>query len=211
MDIEQARFNMIEQQLRPAEVLDPVTLEAMALVRRERFVAPAQQALAFADLALPLPGGRKMLTPTMAGRLLQAAAPKRGESVLLIGTGSGYLAALLAVHAASVRVLEADPVLVALARENLAHAGVANVTLEEADGLQGDAGHAPYDLILSSAALSEVPPAWLTQLKPGGRVLACVGEAPVLKVCLCAKDGSRRVLFETADRSVCTPPAQFVF
>lgn len=211
MDIEQARFNMIEQQLRPAEVLDPATLEAMALVRRERFVAPAQQALAFADLALPLPGGAKMLTPTMAGRLLQGAAPKRGESVLLIGAGSGYLAALLAVHAARVQVLEADPVLAALARENLTHAGVANVMLKETDGLQGDADHAPYDLILGCAVLRDVPQAWLAQLKPGGRVLACVGDAPVLEACLFAKDGSRRVLFEFADSSVCAPHAQFVF
>jgi protein-L-isoaspartate(D-aspartate) O-methyltransferase len=211
MDIEQARFYMIEQQLRPAEVLDPAALEAVSLVRRERFVAPAQQALAFADVALPLPGGRKMLTPIVAGRLLQAAAPKRGENVLLIGTGSGYLAALLAVHATSVRVVEADPVLVSLARANLAHAGVANVTVEEADGLQGDAAHGPYDLIVASGAVREVPAAWLTQLKPGGRLLACVGSAPVLSVRLYTPAGGSRALFETSVDALRTPAAAFAF
>lgn len=211
MDIEQARFNMIEQQLRPAEVLDPATLEAMALVRRERFVAPAQQALAFADVALPLPGGRKMLTPTSAGRLLQAAAPRRGESVLLIGSGSGYLAALLAVHAASVRVVEGNPVLAALTRENLAHAGVANVSVTEADVLQGEAAHAPYDLIVATAAVREVPPAWLAQLKPAGRLLACVGEAPVLRVSLLSQDGRGRLLFELADDGARAVRSQFEF
>lgn len=182
MDYEQARFNMIEQQIRPADVLDPATLEALALVRRERFVAAAHRSLAFADLALPLPGGRHMLEPRVAARLLQAAAPRRGESVLVIGCGSGYLSALLAVHAESVRSLEINPELVLFGRENLCNAGVVNVTVEQADGLAGSAAHAPFDLIVAAGAVREIPLAWLDQLKPGGRLLAIVGQAPVMKV-----------------------------
>lgn len=216
MDFELARFNMIEQQIRPADVNDPVTLEALALVRRERFVPAAQQALAFADLALPLPGGEHMLQPTIAARVLQAAAPRRGEAVLEIGSGSGYLSALLAVHAETVLSLEIDPQIAALAREHLALAGVANVEVREADGMAGDAGHAPYDLIVATAGVTEVPAAWLAQLKFGGRLFAFIGSAPVMTGYLITRIGdaeySRRSVFDTrADALRAAPAAAFSF
>jgi len=180
MDIELARFNMIAQTIRPAVALDPQTIETLLLVRRERFVPAALQDLAFADTALPLPGGETMLKPEVIGRILQAIAPQRGESILLIGAGSGYLAALIAVHADSVHCIELNPEIAALATANLDRASVGNVTVEEGDGLGGCAECAPYDLIVVTGSVEAIPAAWLDQLKPAGRLFAFVGKAPVM-------------------------------
>lgn len=181
MDIERARFNMIEQTIHPAVPIDPQTAETLRLVKRERFVPEALRSLAFADVALPLGGGEHMLKPEVIGRLLLAVSPQRGESVLLIGAGSGYLAALLAVHADSVHCMEIDPGLAATAEARLLRAGVSNVTVEEGNGLAGCAECAPYDLIVASGSVQSIPAAWLDQLKPGGRLFAFVGQAPVMR------------------------------
>ncbi len=181
MDIELARFNMVEQTIHPAVAINPQTADTLTLVKRERFVPEALRNLAFADVALPLGHGEHMLTPEVIGRLLLAVAPQRGEAVLLVGAGSGYLAALLAVHADSVHCLEIEPEIATLAEANLRRAGVSNVTVEEGNGLAGCAECAPYDLIVASGAVETIPAAWLDQLKPGGRLFAFVGKAPVMR------------------------------
>jgi protein-L-isoaspartate(D-aspartate) O-methyltransferase len=182
MDIEQARFNMIEQQIRPAGVLDPGVLEALLLVRREAFVPKPLQSLAFADLEIPLAHGQSMLTPTVEARILQALKLRRSDRVLEIGTGSGHMAALLASCAAKVITLECDADLAEQARGRLERAGVGNVRVETADGAEGWPGQAPFDVIVASGAVKEIPIAWREQVGPGGRILAFVGSPPVMKV-----------------------------
>jgi protein-L-isoaspartate(D-aspartate) O-methyltransferase len=181
MDIEQARFNMIEQQIRTCDVLDIGVLEALAQVRRECFVPAPMQALAFADLAVPLACGQSMLEPKVAAKALQAMQIKRGENVLEIGTGSGYMAAMMAQCGAHVCSLEIQPELAAQARINLDRAAIDNVLVEEVDGAEAWAELAPYDLIVGSGAVVSIPDAWRSQLKIGGRVFAFVGRAPVMR------------------------------
>src|SRR6185312_5465348 len=151
MNIEQARFNMIEQQIRPWDVLDVEVLDLLHVVKRENFVPEAHKALAFADIEIPLPGGECMLAPKIEARLLQDVAVKKHESVLEIGTGTGYMAALLAHKARQVTSVEISPELKALAEKNLAANGVTNVTVEQGNGAQGwvtpGQANAPYDVI----------------------------------------------------------------
>ncbi|GAB2896985.1 protein-L-isoaspartate O-methyltransferase [Uliginosibacterium flavum] len=184
MDIEQARFNMIEQQIRTCDVLDPGALEALAQVKRERFVPAHLQALAFAEIEVPIGKGQTMLEPKTAAKALQALQLKRGEHVLEIGTGSGYMAALMAARGAHVCSLEIEPELAAQARRNLDRAGVDNVLVEDADGAAGWAEHAPYDVIIASGAVDSIPANWREQLKVGGRLFAFVGRAPVMRAIL---------------------------
>ncbi|MDZ4255614.1 MAG: protein-L-isoaspartate O-methyltransferase [Sulfuritalea sp.] len=201
MNFEQARFNMVEQQLRPARVLDPEVLDVLFVVKREEFVPPAHRRLAFADTEIPLGGeGARMFSPIVEARALQALAMKKHENVLEVGTGSGYMAALLGVHADRVWSLEIDPQLAATARENLRRAGVTNVTVEVGNGLAGLAAHAPYDVIMVSGAVAKVPEVLLDQLKPGGRLFAIEGAAPAMQAALYTRvgDAFRRVaVFET--------------
>lgn len=188
MNFEQARFNMIEQQIRPWNVLDAEVLELLAQVRREDFVPAAHKALAFADLELPLRGsgehGQCMLAPKVEARMLQDLAVRKHEKVLEIGTGSGYMAALLAQRAQRVISLEIVPELAALARANLAKAGIANVDVREADGAKGVPVEGPFDVIVLSGSVAEVPHKLLEQLKTGGRLMAIVGDAPVMRATL---------------------------
>ncbi|HEY1391866.1 MAG TPA: protein-L-isoaspartate O-methyltransferase, partial [Methylibium sp.] len=176
MNIEQARFNMIEQQIRPWDVLDTSVLSLLAIVKREDFVPAAQRALAFMDLEVPLADGQVMLSPKVEARMLQELAPARHELVLEVGTGSGYMAALLAHKAQRVVSLEIRPKLAAFARQNLQRAAVLNVEVREADGAKGYAAEAPFDAIVLSGSVAEVPQALLNQLKIGGRLIAIVGE-----------------------------------
>ena len=201
MNIEQARFNMIEQQIRPWDVLDTGVLELLAIVKREDFVPPEHRALAFVDTEVPLPGGQCMLAPKVEARLLQELAVHKHERVLEIGTGSGYAAALLAHKAQHVTTLEIDPKLAAFATANLKRAGAANVSVVTADGAQPLGVDGPFDVILLSGSVAEVPETLLQQLKPGGRLAAIVGEEPVMRAVLIrrAADRSvtRNVLFDT--------------
>ena len=201
MNIEQARFNMIEQQIRPWEVLDPGVLSLLAIVKREDFVPPAYRALAFVDTEVPLPGGQSMLEPKVEARLLQELAVHKHERVLEVGAGSCYMAALLAHKARHVTTLEIVPELVQFASANLKRAGVMNVTVREADGARGLAGDAPFDVIVLSGSVAEVPGALLAQLKVGGRLTAIVGQLPVMRAVLVTRDseqGLRTVeLFDT--------------
>lgn len=189
MDAEQARFNMIEQQIRPWEVLDPEVLELLSAVKREDFVPPACRALAFADVELPLGHGATMLEPKVEARLLQEAGIGNTDKVLEIGTGSGYMAALLAARAECVHSVEIEPALVAMARENLARAGVANVDVIQGDASRGWPAKAPYDVIMVSASLPVLPAELLQQLQIGGRLVAIVGEQPVMSAQLVTRTG----------------------
>ena len=180
MDIEQARFNMIEQQIRTWEVLDPEVLDLLAAVKREDFVPEGLKALAFADLELPIGHGQTMLQPKVEARILQEAAVKNTDVVLEVGSGSGYMAALLASKAEYVHSVEIDPVLAETARRNLRRTGVANVSVETGDASEGWSGPAPYDVIVISGSLPELPDAFLQQLKLGGRLVAFIGEPPVM-------------------------------
>jgi protein-L-isoaspartate(D-aspartate) O-methyltransferase len=184
MNIEQARFNMIEQQIRPWDVLDPAVLALLAQVHREDFVPPALRSMAFVDSELPLPEGQTMLAPRVVARLLQELQLKRHERVLEVGAGSGYMAALLAHQAQQVITLDIQPVLARLAETNLKLAGVGNVDVRCADGSAGLPGEGPFDAIVLSGSVAAVPPALLQQLAPAGRLVAIVGNDPVMRAML---------------------------
>jgi protein-L-isoaspartate(D-aspartate) O-methyltransferase len=181
MNIEQARFNMIEQQIRPWDVLDLNVLDLLARVRREDFVPPAYKALAFVDAEVPLGHGQVMLAPKVEARLLQEAQVQRHERVLEIGAGSGFMAALLAHRAQSVIALERIGELASLATANLRRGGVLNASVREMDGKAGLPGDGPFDVIMLSGSVAEVPQLLLDQLKIGGRLLTIVGQEPVMR------------------------------
>jgi protein-L-isoaspartate(D-aspartate) O-methyltransferase len=195
MNIEQARFNMIEQQIRPWEVLDQQVLDLLFVVKREDFTPPPYRNLAFADMEIPIGSGQVMLAPRVEARLLQT------DKVLEIGTGSGYMAALLAARADHVISIESRPELADFARQNLERAGVTNVTVEVGNGASGWAQRGPYDVIVVSGSLPTLPDALLKQLRLGGRLAAIVGTAPVMEAQLvtCSSEGVFNTvnLFET--------------
>lgn len=197
MDIEQARFNMIEQQIRPWNVLDPAVLALLGAVRREDFVPSAYRSLAFVDCEVPLPEGQNMLTPKLEARLLQELTLQRHERVLEIGAGSGFMAALLAHRSRSVLSLEIRPGLAALATANLQRAGIANCRVRTADGSRGVADEAPFDAILLSGSVSAVPQVLLEQLAPGGRLLAIVGDEPMMRAVRVQRTGQAQ--FQSID------------
>jgi protein-L-isoaspartate(D-aspartate) O-methyltransferase len=217
MNIEQARFNMIEQQIRPWDVLDPEVLELLHVVKRENFVPVAHKALAFVDAEIPLPGGAAMLNPKVEARLLQDVNLKKHESVLEIGTGSGYMAALLAYKGRHVTTVEVSPELKALAEKNLADNGVTNVTVELGNGAQGWTNGAPFDVIVVSGSLPVLPESLLQQLKVGGRLAVIIGQSPAMKAQLITRTGEAgydtRTLFETDVKALssATTPSTFTF
>jgi protein-L-isoaspartate(D-aspartate) O-methyltransferase len=191
MDMNQARFNMIEQQIRPWEVLDPNVLSLLSTVRREDFVPLAHKALAFVDMEIPLGAApsQVMLAPRVQARLLQDLAVHHTDKVLEIGTGSGFMAALLGHQAHSVLSLELDAGLAAQARAHLQKAGVTNVTVRQADGSQGAPADGPFDVILLNGSLAEVPAVLLQQLSIGGRLAAIVGDEPMMRTTLITRSG----------------------
>jgi protein-L-isoaspartate(D-aspartate) O-methyltransferase len=199
MNYEQARFNMIEQQIRPWEVLDSQVLSLLAVVRREDFVPPTLKSLAFVDMEIPLSNqpGQCMLAPKVEARILQDLAVQKHEKVLEIGTGSGYMAALLAHRAQQVITLEIDADLAQRARDNLKKAGVYNVEVRTGDGAarlshavsSNDPLSGPFDVIALSGSVAEVPPALLAMLKIGGRLSAIVGLAPMMRATLVTRVG----------------------
>lgn len=217
MNIEQARFNMIEQQIRPWEVLDPQVLDLLFVVKREDFVPAAYRNLAFADMEIPIGSDQVMLAPRVEAKLLQELGIKKTDKVLEIGTGSGYMAALLAARAEHVVTVESRPALAESARQNLERAGVANVTVEVADGAQGWSQSGPYDAIVVSGSLPTLPAALLKQLRVGGRLAVTVGLAPVMQAQLitCTADGIYNTvnLFETVIPAIdgTTPESGFSF
>ena len=211
MNYEQARFNMIEQQIRPWEVLDNQVLSLLALVRREDFVPLAHRALAFVDMEIPLDAGpasqrepgQCMLAPKVEARILQDLAVQKHEKVLEIGTGSGYMAALLAHRGQQVVTLEINAELAAFARKNLQRAGVYNAEVlhrdgagklgpvEGSKGAEDDALNGPFDVIVLSGSVAEVPASLLSLLKIGGRLSAIVGFEPVMRATLVTRVGDK--------------------
>jgi protein-L-isoaspartate(D-aspartate) O-methyltransferase len=205
MNIEQARFNMIEQQIRPWDVLDTDILDLLHVVRREAFVPEAHRNLTFMDTEIPLPGGECMLPPRFEARILQEAKVQKHENVLEIGAGSGYMAALLAHRARHVTTVEISPELKAMAERNLKNYGVDNVDVVLGNGANGWEGSgqngAPYDVIVISGSLPFLPENFLQQVKVGGRILAVIGEPPVMEARLIERTSENgyhtRNLFET--------------
>jgi len=215
MDIEQTRFNMIEQQIRPWGVSDPALLTLLTVVKREQFVPEYVRALAFADTELPLPDGQNMLPPKTEARLVQALALAPHEHVLQIGTGSGHVAALLAHCAAQVISVEISPVLLRFAHANLARSGIHNVELVQGNAAQGWPGQ--YDAICLCASLPVIPRTLLDQLKIGGRLVVFIGEAPVMQAhCITRRTQHNYTtlsLFETlvTPLMLATQPSHFIF
>ena len=189
MNLELARFNMIEQQIRPWDVLDVNVLHLLAVVKREDFVPLAHKALAFVDMEIPLTTpaddalrlGQCMLAPRVEARMLQDLAVQKHEKVLEIGAGSGYMAALLAHRAQRVITLEIDAGLAAQARVNLQKAGIHNAEVRHADGAKGAPVEGPFDVIVLSGSVTEVPHALLAALKTGGRLAAIGGDEPMMR------------------------------
>ncbi len=217
MDLEQARFNMIEQQIRPWDVLDETVLGLLARVKREDYVPETYRAMAFMDIEIPLGHGETMLSPKVEARLVQELKLKPSDKVLEVGTGSGYMTALLASLAKHVHSVEIVPEFKAAAELKLAAHGFTNITLEVGDAARGWAVHAPYDAIVLTGSEPVLADEFLAQLKPGGRLIAFVGTAPAM--------AARRIqliepgvqvsqdLFETSVRALAHAPqaAQFVF
>jgi len=217
MNFEQARSNMVEQQIRTWEVLDQAVLDLLYAVPREDFVPPPYRTLAFADMEIPIGEGEKMMAPKLEARIVQALAPHKNERVLEVGTGSGYLTALLAHRAAHVHSVEIRPALAAFGRANLERHGADNVTLETGDAARGWPTRAPYDVIVLTGSTPVLPKALLEQLSPGGRLFAVVGEGPVMvaRLVTCSAPGALRSveLFDTllAPLANAEQPPRFIF
>ena len=187
------RFNMIEQQIRPWDVHDPAILELLAEIHREDYVPPAHRALAFFDMELPLGDGSVpgeiMLAPKIEARTLNDLQVQKHETVLEIGTGSGFMAALLAHRAASVLTLEINPRLAASATETLRRNGVSNVEVREADGSKPLRSGPSFDVIVLSGSVAKIPQGLLGSLKVGGRLAAIVGDEPMMRMHIVTRTG----------------------
>jgi protein-L-isoaspartate(D-aspartate) O-methyltransferase len=201
MNLEQARANMVEQQIRPWEVLDQDVLDLLYVVPREAFVPEKHRSLAFSDLEVPIGEDEKMWAPKIEARVLQELNVKKTDRVLEVGTGSGYLTALLSHRASQVFSVEIKPKLAAFGRANLERHGTENVTLEVGDAARGWPSRAPYDVIVLTGSTPILPGAFVEQLAPGGRLFAVVGEPPVMtaRIVTAAAPGAWRGtdLFET--------------
>jgi protein-L-isoaspartate(D-aspartate) O-methyltransferase len=215
-DFERARFNMVEQQIRTWEVLDQDVLDLLFVIRREDYVPTTCRELAFADLEIPLGDGERMWTPKMEARVVQELGLRPAESVLEIGTGSGYLTALLAARSADVTSVEILPRLAAEAQAKLKRGGVQNARVETGDAARGY-GAAQYDAIVLTGSTPVLPDAWLRQLKPGGRLFAVVGDAPVMTARLVRWTAPGAIVTEDLFETVIGPlrnaaqPQRFVF
>ena len=217
MNVEQARTNMVEQQIRTWEVLDQAVLDLLYVVPREQFVPEQHRALAFSDLEIPIGEGERMWQPKLEARVLQELSLKKTDRVLEVGTGSGYLTALMAQRAAEVCSVEIRPALAAFGQANLERYGTDNVLLELGDAARGWERHAPYDAIVLTGSTPVLPSAFLGQLNPGGRLFAVLGEAPAMRARLvtCTAPGATRSvdLFETVIRPLANAeqPRRFRF
>ncbi len=181
LDMEQARFNMIEQQIRPCEVLDGRILELLKHVRRENFVPEKMRAMAFMDMEIPLGHGAYMWQPKLEARCLQELHLNRNDKVLEVGTGSGYLAALLSMLAGHVTTVEIVPELSGTAKQHLHAHHRDNITLEIGDAALGWGGGASYDVIVLTGSTPVLPATFQNSLNVGGRLFAIVGDAPVME------------------------------
>jgi protein-L-isoaspartate(D-aspartate) O-methyltransferase len=207
MNIEQVRFNMVEQQIRTWDVLDTDVLDLLHTLKRENFVPPAQREFALMDVELPLSSiasgasAALMWSPKMEARVAQDVDLHGSEHVLEVGTGSGYLTALLAARSASVTSIEINPALAKFATDNLAQAGITNATVITGDAARGWAAAEPYDVMVFTGSMEVLPDEVLTQLKPGGKIFVILGKSPAMRaqlITVTANGGrSDRTLFET--------------
>jgi len=217
MNLEETRFNMVAQQIRTWNVLDDSVLDLLYKIRREEFVLPANRAMAFVDMETPLGHGQVMLAPKMEARILQELHVQKTDKILEVGSGSGYLTALLAEKGAHVYSVEIVPELKAMAENNLRTHGITNVTIEQGDAAQGWSKHEPYDVIVLTASTPVLPETFLKSLNPGGRLFAIVGEDPVMEALLinCTAPGEFKTtkLFETCTAPFINAlqPARFTF
>ncbi len=217
MNFERARYLMVQQQIRPWKVLDFDVLDVMGRLPREKFVAPELQSLAYADTSLPLGNGQVMLTPKEQGRIAECLQLSRGDRVLEVGTGSGYLTAVLASLAGQVTTVDIFDDFVESARSRLNELGIDNVQWEVGDAANGWDKGAPFDAIAITGSLLEVPDVYKQSLKVGGRLFCIVGVEPAMQARLIVKTGddafSDTGIFETlVPRLVHAPePVQFQF
>ena len=217
MDIEQARFNMVEQQIRPWDVLNLEVLDLLSQVKREEYVPETYRTLAFVDMEIPLGHGEAMLSPKMEARILQEIHLKKTDRVLEVGTGSGYMTALLAHQADHVFSVEIVPEFKAEAERKLKAHELNNVTLDVGDAARGWGKHGPYDVIVLTGSVPVLPEEFLKSLKAEGRLFAIVGDAPAMEAQLvtCVAEGvfNTVVLFETcvAPLKNALQPERFVF
>ncbi|HVJ62293.1 MAG TPA: protein-L-isoaspartate O-methyltransferase [Tahibacter sp.] len=214
LNIEQARFNMVEQQVRPWDVLDARVLEALGQVRREEFVVAAHRDIAFADLELPLGHGEVMMKPVIEGRVLQSLLPLPHESVLEIGTGSGFLTACLARLSQEVISVEQHADIADTARARLDQAGIGNVRVEVGDAVKAFEPQREFDVVVVTGAVFALPERFKRWLKPGGRMFAVIGESPVQRAVVLTRTGDsykEESLFETdlPYLTNATPPKRF--
>jgi len=193
---------MIEQQIRPWEVLDPAVLSALGRLHREDFVPPEYRELAFADINVPLGFGEVMAEPRVEARMAQAAAVNEGDRVLEIGTGSGFVAALLATLGGRVTTVELRPEFVSRTRETLVSENIKHVDVVEGDGVRGWPEKGPYNAIVISGSIPALDvDDWVDQLEPGGRLVAVVGSGAIMEAVLVTRIGSsieRLSLFDTS-------------
>ncbi len=217
MNIEQARYNMVEQQIRTWDVLDQAVLNLLFRLRREDFVPDVHRALAFVDMEIPLGAGQAMWTPKLEARVVQELDIHAADRVLEIGTGSGYLTALLAMGAASVVSVDIVPEITAAATQKLRAHGFTNITLHTADAARDWPDEAGFDVIVLTGSTPLLPDAFRQKLNVGGRLFAITGEAPVMQAQLvtCTAPGAFRsvTLFETCVTALVNAarPAAFVF
>ena len=201
MNFERARFNMVEQQIRPWEVLDRVVLDLMERAPRDAFVPEAYKRLAYADIAVPIGEGEVMLSPRIEGRLLQALRIGPDDRVLEIGTGSGFLTYLLAQRAAHVTSIECKPGLAEQARANLAAHGVGNATVEVGNGRHGWDGQR-YDAIAVGGSVPVREPAFEEQLEVGGRLFVVIGRSPAMEAMFVHRSGENEWVRESGFETV---------
>jgi len=216
-NVELARFNMVEQQVRPWDVLDPQILELMESMPREAFVPQAYQNVAYADIDIPIGHGEVMLAPKYVGRMLQALNLHETDVALEIGCGTGYVTALLAQTCREVYSVDIHQDFIDTTAKNLVAQDLGNITLECGDAARGWDAHAPYDVIFISGSLPELPDTFLKSLNRGGRLVAIVGDSPVMEAILITRSGanewSQETLFETDIKALenAAKPQRFVF
>ena len=201
MNMAQARHNMIEQQIRPWDVLDQRVLELIDGLPRDKFVPPTYLKLAYADINTPLNHGQVMMPPKVEARMLQALNIKNTDTILEVGTGSGYVTALLARSGKHVYSVDVYPDFVESTGRKLSELGINNVTLESGDAVNGWEGHAPYDVIAITGSLPVLPDSFLQSLKIGGRLFVVTGQEPVMEAYLITRTAEqgwvKQALFET--------------
>ncbi|CAK0758589.1 protein-L-isoaspartate(D-aspartate) O-methyltransferase [Gammaproteobacteria bacterium] len=201
INLDHARFNMVKQQIQPWDVLDSQVLDVLGNIPREKFVPPIYRNFAFAAIEIPIGHGQATMFPVVEGRMLQTLALRPTDIVLEVGTGSGFVTALLASLAKHVYSVDIYDDFVTSAYERLTSLGITNVTLEQGDAAAGWDRHAPYDVIVLTGSMPELPDTFSRSLRPGGRMFAVVGVPPVMKACLVTRIGedayAREDIFET--------------